>query len=46
LREKGMKTPDRRYRGVITADFPPSVLTAQARQMEEVGMEGIFAPQM
>jgi probable F420-dependent oxidoreductase len=46
VRDEDMKAPSRHYWGVITADFPAGVLTAQARQMEETGMEGIFAPQM
>ena len=41
-----MERADRRYWGVVTANVPVSVLTAQARQMEEMGLEGLFAPQM
>jgi probable F420-dependent oxidoreductase len=46
VREENMQTQGRPYWGLVTADLPAGVLVAQARQMEEMGMEGIFAPQM
>jgi probable F420-dependent oxidoreductase len=37
---------NRRYWGTLSANLPSELLVALARQQEETGMEGIFAPQV
>ena len=37
---------ERRYWGTLSANFPGELLVAMARQYEQTGMEGVFAPQV
>jgi probable F420-dependent oxidoreductase len=37
---------NRRYWGTLSGNFPAELLVPMARQQEEMGMEGIFAPQV
>lgn len=41
-----MAVDERRYWGVISPNMPVQFLAAIARQHEETGMEGVFAPQV
>src|SRR3990170_4214820 len=36
----------RPYWGTLSANYPGELLVAMARQQEEIGMEGLFAPQV
>src|SRR3990170_6849524 len=38
--------PKRSFWGTVSASFHADVLVAMAGQMEEMGMEGVFAPQV
>ena len=37
---------ERRYWGTLSANFPGELLVAMAKQYEQTGMEGVFAPQV
>src|SRR3990170_2244260 len=36
----------RRFWGTLSANYPGELLVAMAKQMEAMGMEGLFAPQV
>lgn len=41
-----MTADRRRYWGIVTPNVPPGALTAQAKMLEDAGLEGLFAPQV